>query len=132
MADLGCFLCYLSISGLAPLPQLLRSIVFSILIVFVSSEFWEIPIFLMGYLRVPGYGFPHVVHHVLIIIMAAILIWLSKFKPNRWAGLILSGDLALNFVFLLIFHGVVSPWILRSLSLFSLSAVFLWSVNKNG
>ena len=110
--------------------QLLRSVVFSILIIFVSSEFWEIPIFLMGYLGVPGYGFPHVVHHILIIVMAAILIRLSKFKVNLWAGLILSGDCALNFVFLLIFRGVLSSWFLRSLSLISLSAVFLWSVKK--
>jgi len=111
--------------------QLLKSIVFTILIIFVGSEFWEIPIFLMGYLGVPGYWFPHVVHHVLISVMAALLIWLSKFKVNVWAGLILSGDLILNFVFLLIFPGAVSSWILRSLSLASLSTVFLWSVNKN-
>ena len=112
--------------------QLLRSIVFSILIIFVSSEFWEIPIFLMAYLGAPGYAFPHVLHHFLIIVMAAILIWLSKFKVNLLAGLILSGDCALNFLFLLIFPGAVSSWFLRSLSLGSLSAVFLWSMNKNG
>ena len=112
--------------------HLLRSLAISILIVFVSSEFWEIPIFLMAYLGIPGYAFPHIVHHLLIGCMAAILIRLSKFKLNPLAGVILSGDLALNFMFLLIFPGVISSWILRALSLISLSAVFLRSVKKTG
>ena len=131
--------CFYLLSGLVILfgiyyfsAQLLRSLTFSILIVFVSSEFWEIPIFLMGYLGAPGYGFPHVLHHALISVMAAILIWFSNFKINLVAGLILCGDLALNFMFLLIFPGVVSSWILRLLSLISLSGVFFWSVKKAG
>lgn len=109
--------------------QLLRSLTISILIVFVSSEFWEIPIFLLAYLGFPGYQFPHVLHHILIGIMAVILVWLTKLKSL--AGVALSGDLALNFLFLIYFPGVVSDWILRSLSLFSLCIVCLWSVEKS-
>jgi hypothetical protein len=112
--------------------QLLKSLTISILIIFINAEFWEIPIFLMGYLGAPGYSFPHVLNHIIVGFMAALLILITKFKVNFTGFFILSGNLALNFMFLLFFPGVVSAWILRALSLISLSFVFLWSVKKNG
>ena len=104
------------------------SFVLSTLIVFVSSEFWEIPIFFMAYLRAPGYGSPEIINHLIVGFMAFILLGFTKFKLRR--GMILLYDLLFNIVFLLVFPGIISGWILRSGSLVCLFYVFVWELKN--
>lgn len=105
--------------------QILFSAALSILLVFVSSEFWEIPIFFMAYLGAPGYGSPEILNHILVFFMAALLILLTDFRLTYQKGFWLILDLILNIIALLIIPGVISPWILRAASLWILLSVFL-------
>lgn len=108
------------------------SMVLSILTVFISSEFWEIPIFLMAYLGVPGFPFPNFVHHLLIIFMFYELLMLIDFQVNWFSVLLPLGVVVFNGVFQLRVHGVISPWILRGLTVAVLFAVSLRRLKVNG
>lgn len=107
-----------------------RSWLFAVLIVFVSSEFWEIPIFFMAYAGAPGFGTPHIFNHGIVFLMAVLLLAFFPISMNnRKRNLEITGALFFvlffNGVFLLVFPGLVSSWILRSLSLIVLSWIWL-------
>lgn len=108
------------------------SLVYGALIVFVSSEFWEIPIFVLGYLRVPGYGFPQVLNHIIVGFMAFLLIAFSRFKLTITNGTILALNLVINSFGLWFFTSIAMGWILRTFTLTCLGYVFLKEIRKNG
>jgi membrane-associated HD superfamily phosphohydrolase len=108
------------------------SIVFGTLIVFVSSEVWEIPIFILGYLRFSGYGFPQVLNHIIIGLMAFLLIVFSRFKLTVTNASILVLNVIINSFGLWFYSSIVIGWILRTLTLTCLSYVFLKEIHRNG
>lgn len=108
------------------------SLVYGVLIVFVSSEFWEIPIFVLGYLRVSGYGFPQVLNHIIVAFMAFLLIVFSKFKLTVTNVSILVLNVIINSFGLWFYSSIVIGWILRTLTLTCLSYIFLKEIRKSG
>ena len=65
----------------------IKSFLLSLLVVLVGSEYYEIPIFVCGYLGVAGYQFPHILNHVLILI--AFAIFASEIQLSKKGALIL-------------------------------------------
>jgi hypothetical protein len=108
------------------------SIVFGLLIVFVSSEFWEIPIFVRGYLGVSGYGYPQVQNHIIVGFMAFLLIVFCKFKLTFTNATILTLNLDINAFGLWFLPSIAMGWILRTFTLTCLSYVFLKEIRRNG
>lgn len=106
--------------------------VYAGLIVLVSSEFWEIPIFFMAYTGAPGYGAPSVFNHLIVLIMAIVLLAFSKFHVDLMNSLALVSLQWIDLVFLLIFPGLLSSWILRAINLAGLSWIFLREVWRHG
>lgn len=106
------------------------SLVYGVLIVFVSSEFWEIPIFIRAYLGVSG-GFPQVLNHIIVGFMAFLLIVFSKFKLTITNGTILALNVVINSFGLWFFSSIFMGWILRTLTLTCLSYVFLKEIRMN-
>jgi len=133
--ELLCFygLACLSISSIsyAMTKQFGMSLVFGLLIVFVSSEFWEIPIFIRAYLGVCGYGFPQVQNHIIVGFMAFLLIVFSKLKLTITNGSILALNVTVNTVGLWFYSSIVMGWILRTFTLTCLSYVFLKEIRRN-
>jgi len=111
--------------------KFLISMLFSVLIVFVSSEFWEIPIFFMAYVGAPGYGSPEVLNHVIVGLMSFLLLLIIGFKMNKENRCVILYDLLFNVVFLLVFPGIISAWFLRAGSLLCLSYVFIWELRNH-
>jgi hypothetical protein len=64
--------------------KLLPSIMISLLIVLVASEFWEIPIFISGFIgfryRFPYPSLAFLLHHVYTAILFILLIYVAKIK----------------------------------------------------
>ena len=108
------------------------SLVFGLLIVFVSSEFWEIPIFILGYLGVSGYGFPQILNHAIVVFMAFLLIVFSRFKLTFANASILTLNLEVNALCLWFLPSIAMGWVLRTFTLTCLSYVFLKEIRRNG
>lgn len=118
--------CFAYIKNRKALPSLL----FGMLVVFVSSEFWEIPRFAQAYLHILSWQ-PELLNHIIIGIMAIFLVGISGFHLSKTYAAILVGDLVFNtVVFSLQFP--FRDWILRSLSLICLSYMFVSEYWKNG
>jgi hypothetical protein len=107
------------------------SLVFGLLIVFVSSEYWEIPIFVRGYMGVSGYGYPQVQNHIIVCFMAFLLIAFSKFKLTVTNSSILALNITVNTVALWFYSSIAMGWILRTFTLTCLSYVFLKEIRRN-
>ena len=90
------------------LKKILPSLIFALLIVFVGSEFWEIPIIVCNYLGIPitGYTgassniFLSVLNYVIITFMAIMLIAYSRFSLDHVNSTILILDIAINTIVL--------------------------------
>jgi hypothetical protein len=134
--ELLCFygLACLAISSIsyALTKQFGMSTVFGILIVFVSSEFWEIPIFVRGYMGVSGCSFPQVQNHIIVGFMAFLLIVFSKLKLTVTNSLIFTLNITVNTVALWFYSSIVMGWVLRTFTLTCLSYVFLKEIRRNG
>lgn len=111
--------------------KVLLAMLYAVLIIFIASEFWEIPIFIRGYLDFSNYGFPQVLNHVIVGFDAFLLITYSNFKLDKVNGLVLIVNLAINTFFLWTYVTILISWFLRSLTIICLSYIFLREVRKN-
>lgn len=92
------------------LKKILPSLMFALLIVFVGSEFWEIPIFVSAYLGIPitGYSSAHnelflsFLNHIVVAFMAIMLIAYSRFSLDRINSAVLILNIAINALVLLL------------------------------
>jgi hypothetical protein len=104
------------------------SIAISMLVVFVSSEFWELPRFISAYLN--GLHV-EVLNHIIVLFMAFLLVVYTNFKLSKKNAVLLLSNLGFNsIVFWLPFP--LHDWILRSLTLTCLVYVFVLETWKNG
>jgi hypothetical protein len=108
--------------------KVFQSILIGMLLVFVSSEFWELPKFVMAYLGFYSWQ-PEILNHIIILFMAILLVSFSHFKLTFSNGTILLSDLVFNSLMFLVSFPF-RDWILRSLTLFSLSYIFILEIWK--
>lgn len=99
----------------------------TILVVYIASEFWELPIFISGFLGI-AYWFPYpslafILHHIYVFIMFALLLYIHRLTRNsRFYGWLILG-IILNWMLLV--PAVSSPgvmWLTRVFGFF-----ILWS-----
>ncbi|MGQ9624786.1 MAG: hypothetical protein ACUVT9_05385 [Candidatus Bathycorpusculaceae bacterium] len=97
----------------------------------MSSEYWEMPIFIPAYFGLYG-TFPQWQNHVAILIMAVILVKMSKFQLSKINFLILLLPLIVNIIF---FYFLVYPewfsWILRTITILCLGIIFVKEIWRN-
>ena len=77
------------------------------LMIFVAADLWELPMFVYGQLGIfhssyqfsVGQWFDHI-HRFYALGIFAVLLWLSKWKPNRWSLGILAASAISPFIIL--------------------------------
>jgi hypothetical protein len=104
------------------LRRIAVSLVVGMLIVFVSSEFWELPIIIGAYF---GYGKPEMLNHAIILLEAFILVAITRVKLTKKNGVILLGNIGVNTVILALHLPTFTDWFLRFSSLISLAYIFI-------
>jgi len=107
--------------------QLLPSIIISLLIVLVASEFWELPIFVAGFLGVaywwPYPSLPFLLHHLNIIMLFLWLIYIGKIQLRVSSRFWLFG-LAFNTLVLLFYPvSAINIWYARVKELWECSSL---------
>lgn len=105
--------------------KLLFSVVTSLLIVLVASEFWELPIFVAGFLGVaywwPYPSLPFLLHHINIVMLFIWLIYIAKIQLKEASNFWLFG-LAFNTLALLFYPvSSFSIWGARVIGIFYFS-----------
>jgi hypothetical protein len=109
----------------------LYSLMLSLGVIFVSSEFWEIPVFVRGYLGTPGYLFPCWPHHLMIIVMAVLLFGLANIKFTKWKVGVLCLPPLLTYMLMLLEVDNVVYFLARSYAIFTLTILILAEEPEN-
>ena len=82
--------------------RLVLSLVISMLIVMVASEYWEIPIFIFGFFgwwgNFPYPSLPFILHHLNTIMLFIWLIYIAKIKISRGLTLFLLTGIVVNTI----------------------------------
>lgn len=95
-------------------------------VVFIGSEYWEIPIFVCGYTFRVGYRFPFWTQHLMIFLLAFLFVVFSGIKINSVVNFmfVLMPPLVTSVFMLLKVDGIVY-FIARSFALLVLASLFL-------
>ena len=101
----------------------------SLLIILVGAEYYEIPVFVCGYLGVAGYGFPHVLNHVIVAFMFGLLVWFTDMKATKINVLALLMGPLLTAPLLLFVHGTLILYLAKAIGL---SILFIVAINSPG
>lgn len=104
----------------------------SFLIVLVGSEYYEIPIFVCGYLGVQGYRFPHVLHHINTTILFVLLVALCNMKLSKGNILVLISVPFLIAPLLLWFRNSTTIYLARSIGLTTLLVLVMYAISSPG
>ena len=110
----------------------LSAFLLSLLIILVGSEYYEIPIFVCGYLGVEGYGFPHILHHVNTAVLFILLLGLSNTKPSKRNILVLISVPFLISPLLLWFRNSTTLYLARSIGLATLLVLVMDATTSPG
>lgn len=110
----------------------LSAFLLAFLIVLVGSEYYEIPIFVCGYLRVQGYGFPHVLHHINTAVLFVLLLALSRMKPSKRNIVVLSSVPFLISPLLLWFRNSTTLYLARCIGLTTLLVLVMDATSSPG
>ena len=95
----------------------------------MGSEYYEIPIFVCGYLGASGYGFPHVLNHIIIIILFLFFISASQVGLTKENVLALVVGPFLTAPLLLFYRSAINTYVAR---LIGLTILFIVAFNSPG
>ena len=98
----------------------------SLMTMFVAREYWEIPVFIAGYLGLMNHYFPMIFHHILVFIVFVILIFYSKIKFTKQKICLLSITLLIISPFLFIpLRSIYGIYLSRTIGISVFGAVFI-------
>ena len=113
------------------LKNVAKSLVMSIGLVIVGSEYWEFPTFAAGFLGLdwwwPYPTFYFVLHHIIVFATFILLLYLTKLKINRLVAPLGIGVICNAFLLLPSNNPTmqINGWIARNIGMIMLSGAFL-------
>lgn len=102
----------------------------SLMTMFVAREFWEIPVFVAGYLGLMNHYFPMFFHHILVFIVFIVLVVYSKIKFTKSNVSLLLMTLLIISPFLFIpLRSIYGIYLARTIGISVFGAVFIDGTN---
>jgi len=102
------------------------ALLFSAMTVFVAREYWELPIFVAGYLGIMNMYFPMVFHHLLVFLVFLVLISYSKIKFTMGTiTLLLVTPLIISPLLLTQMRNVYTLYLARTIGVAVFGAMFI-------
>lgn len=94
--------------------------------IFVAREYYEIPVFVTGYLRLGNPHLPMIFHHLLVFLIFIVLVSYSKIKFTKTvSALLLVTPVLLSPLLLSSIHSIFSLYLARTIGLTVFGGVFI-------
>jgi len=102
------------------------ALLFSAMTVFVAREYWEIPIFVTGYVGIMNRYFPMLFHHLLVFLIFAVLVSYSKIRFTKpIIALLIMTPLFISPLLLTGLRNVYTLYIARTIGITVFGGIFI-------